>query len=102
LIDVGTERFLEETSQKEFASIDEWESIMQIKAMKTATIHLYSECLTKEERALTGVHVITSLAEAIKRSVEEKNDNRVAVVPEGPYVVLLYQPGDKMRYSRSD
>lgn len=102
LIDVGIERFLEETSQKEFASIDEWESIMQIKAMKTATIHLYSECLTREERALTGVHVITSLTEAIKRSVEEKNDNRVAVVPEGPYVVLLYRPGDKRGYSQSD
>lgn len=94
LIDVGIERFLEETSQKEFASIDEWESIMQIKAMKTATIHLYSECLTKEERVLTGIHVITSLTEAIKRSVEEKKDNRVAVVPEGPYVVLLYRPGN--------
>jgi nickel-dependent lactate racemase len=102
LIDVGIERFLEETSQKEFASIDEWESIMQIKAMKTATIHLYSECLTREERALTGVHVITSLTEAIKRSVEEKNDNRVAVVPEGPYVVLLYRPGNKRGYGGSD
>jgi nickel-dependent lactate racemase len=95
LINVGMERFLEETSQKEFASIDEWESIMQIKAMKTASIHLYSECLTEEERALTGVNVITSLTEAIRRSVEEKNDNRVAVVPEGPYVISLYRPEDR-------
>jgi nickel-dependent lactate racemase len=97
LINVGMERFLEETSQKQFASIDEWESIMQIKAMKTATIHLYSECLTREERALTGVNVITSLTEAIRRSVEEKNDNCVAVVPEGPYVIALYRPEKKSK-----
>ena len=95
LINVGMEKFLEETSQRQFASIDEWESIMQIKAMKTGTIHLYSECLTKEEQALTGVKVVTSLTEAIKRSVEEKKDNHVAVVPEGPYVISLYRPGNK-------
>ncbi len=99
LIHAGMERFLEETSQRQFASIDEWESIMQIKAMKTGTVHLYSECLTKEEQALTGVRMVTSLTEAIQRSVEEKKDNRVAVVPEGPYVVSLYRPGKKRGYS---
>ena len=92
LIHAGMERFLEETSRKQFASIDEWESIMQIKVMKTGTIHLYSECLTKEEQALTGVKVVTSLTEAIRRSVEEKKDDYVAVVPEGPYVISLYKP----------
>lgn len=95
MINVGMEKFLEETSQRQFASIDEWESIMQIKAMKTGTIHLYSDCLTKEEQALTGVKVVTSLTEAIQRSVEEKKDNHVAVVPEGPYVISLYRPGNK-------
>ncbi len=92
LVRVGMERFLEETSQRQFASVDEWESIMQIKAMKTGTIHLYSECLTEEEQALTGVKIVTSLTDAIKRSAEEKKDNRVAVVPEGPYVISLYRP----------
>jgi nickel-dependent lactate racemase len=99
LIHVGMEKFLEETSQRQFASIDEWESIMQIKAMKTGTIHLYSGCLTKEEQALTGVKMVTSLTEAIQRSVEEKKDNHVAVVPEGPYVIALYRPGKKRGYS---
>jgi nickel-dependent lactate racemase len=102
LVHVGMERFLEETSQRQFASIDEWESIMQIKAMKAGTIHLFSECLTKEEQALTGVKVITSLTEAIQRSVEEKKDNHVAVVPEGPYVISLYKPERNRGYSRSD
>ncbi len=102
LVRVGMERFLEETSQREFASIDEWESIMQIKAMKAGTIHLFSECLTKEERGLTGVKMVTSLTEAIQRSVEEKKDNRVAVVPEGPYVISVYRPKRNKGYSRSD
>jgi nickel-dependent lactate racemase len=100
MIHSGMERFLEETSERQFASIDEWESIMQIKAMKTGTVHLYSECLTKEEQALTGVKMVTSLTEAIQRSAEEKKDNRVAVVPEGPYVISLYRPGKRRGYSR--
>jgi hypothetical protein len=68
---------------------------MQIKAMKTGNIHFYSECLTKEEQILTSVNVITSLTEAHKRSVEEKNDNHVAVVPQDPYIIPLYRPGNK-------
>lgn len=93
LIDIGMDRFIEETLQKEYASIDEWESVMQVKAMKIGAMHLYSECLTGEERGLTGVHMIRSLKEAVEKSVRIKNDTRVAVVPEGPYVIPLYRPG---------
>jgi nickel-dependent lactate racemase len=86
------DRFLEETSQKQYASIDEWESVMQVKAMKTGTIHLYSEGLTGEEHALTGVQRVQSLKEAVKKSAGTKSDTRVAVIPEGPYVIPLYRP----------
>jgi len=92
LINAGMDRFLEETSQKQYASIDEWESVMQVKAMKTGTIHLYSEGLTGEEHALTGVQRVQSLKEAVKKSAGTKNDTRVAVIPEGPYVIPLYRP----------
>ncbi len=92
LVDLGMERFLEETSQKQYASTDEWESVMQVKAMKTGTIHLYSEGLTAEERALTGVHIVRSIEEAVEESVRTKNDKRVAVIPEGPYVIPVYRP----------
>jgi len=95
LINMGMDRFLKETSQKKYASIDEWESVMQVKAMKTGTIHLYSECLSKDERALTGINMIESLSEAIKKSVKEKNDKHVAVIPEGPYVIPVYRPDNK-------
>jgi len=94
LINIGIDRFLEETSQKQYASIDEWESVMQVKAMKTGTIHLYSGGLTAEEHALTGVRRIQSLKGAVEKSVGTKNDTRVAVIPEGPYVIPLYRPGN--------
>jgi len=72
---------------REYASVDEWETVMQTKAMRTARIHLFSECLEPEERRLTGVRVVDSLAPAIKECVERKEDRRLAVIPEGPYVI---------------
>lgn len=92
LIDLGAERFLEETSQKQYADIDEWESVMQAKAMKNGTMHLYSEGLTAEEQALTGVNPVRSINEAVEESVRRHNDARVAVIPEGPYVIPVYRP----------
>lgn len=92
LINAGEDKFLEETSRKEFAAIDEWEAVMQIKAMKMGTVHLYSTCLSGIERSLTGVRLIESVSDAVTASVTEKNDKRVAVVPEGPYVIPMYRP----------
>jgi lactate racemase len=93
LISLGMDRFFEESLKKESASIDEWESIMQIKAMRLGTVHLYSRQLCMEHRALTGVPVIESVPEAIVRSVREKGDRSVAVIPEGPYVIPVFRPG---------
>ena len=92
LIRAGEEKFLEETSLKEFAAIDEWEAVMQIKAMRMGAVHLYSTCLSGIERSLTGVRLIESVSDAITASVREKDDKRVAVVPEGPYVIPMYRP----------
>ena len=89
LISMGACRFLEDASMREFAAVDEWETVMQAKAMRTARIHLFSECLKPEEKVLTGVRVIDSLTPAIQDCVERKGDRRVAVVPEGPYIIPL-------------
>ena len=91
LLSLGSDRFLEDSAQRELASIDEWESVMQVKAMKMGTIHLYSEGLSSEEQALTGVCMVDSVVDRIAQSVREKQDTRVAVVPEGPYVVPKYR-----------
>ncbi len=91
MIAVGQERFMEETSAKEAAAIDEWEAVMQIKAMRMGTVHLYSTCLSAEEKRLSGVRTVNSVSDAVMASVHEKNDRRVAIVPEGPYVIPVYR-----------
>jgi len=87
LVHMGVDGFLSDALGREYALIDEWETVMQTKAMRTARIHLFSECLTKEERMLTGVQTVDVLSKAIAECVEGKQDKRVAVVPEGPYVI---------------
>ncbi len=95
LIHMGVDDFLSEALEREYALIDEWESVMQTKAMRTARIHLFSECLTKEEKMLTGVRTVDMLSSAIAGCVKRKRDKRVAVVPEGPYVIPACCPQDR-------
>lgn len=99
MIEKGIDRFVEEALKKEYASIDEWETFMQIKAMKKGIIHIFSEGLTEYERSLTGINVVTSIEEEIIRCIKEKKDNSIAVIPEGPYVIPVFRP-DKIQMSR--
>ena len=87
LIDVGPEAFMEQILPKTKADIDEWETEMQLKVAKVGKIHLYSGCLCDVDKQLTGVVHVDSPAEAILQSVNEFGDKRVAVIPEGPYVI---------------
>lgn len=92
LIEKGTDGFIESILDKRHAAIDEWQTEYQIKAMRVGSIQLYTEALTAEERALTGVEMIPSVEDALRRSVAKHGNKRIAVVPEGPYVVPLYRP----------
>ena len=92
LVERGAERFLDEISKKRFADIDEWQTEMQLKPMRVGSIKLYSEGLAGPDRALTGVEMISSVAAAVEKSVARSGDRRVAVIPEGPYVVPVYRP----------
>ena len=91
-VQLGKDAFLAETGRKTYADVDEWETVMQIKAMKTGNIHLFSEGLSKEEKALTGVKVIKSLPDAVIQCVAGKEDKHIAVIPEGPYAIPVYCP----------
>jgi len=92
LVEQGPERFLEEISAKRFADIDEWQTEMQLKPMRIGSIQLYSDGLPERERRLTGVEMIPSVAAAVAASVARSGDRRVAVIPEGPYVVPVHRP----------
>ena len=77
---------------KPYAAIDEWESEMQIKAMRRGTVHLYSPSLSEEDKALTGVEIVRSLEDEIIKSVGSGTDRSIAIIPEGPYVIPIYTP----------
>jgi lactate racemase len=92
LVQGGAGRFLEEITQKRFADIDEWQTEMQLKPMRLGSIRLFSEGLDEAARQLTGVKLIGSIEEAVAASVARSGDRRVAIIPEGPYVVPVYRP----------
>lgn len=92
LLGLGPDGFMQDISAKRFADIDEWQTQMQLKPMRIGRIHLYSKGLDAAAQGLTGVHRTDSVAAAIGDSVARSGDRRVAVIPEGPYVVPEYRP----------
>jgi hypothetical protein len=72
---------------QDHARIDEWETEMQVRAMRKGSIYLYTDGLDEAELQLTGVESVDSVEDAVRRSVENSSDPSIAVVPEGPYVV---------------
>jgi len=89
LTKLGPANFLRSIMDKKHAAIDEWQSEMQVKAMNKARILLYTDGLSKQDRALTAVTLIDSPAAAVLESVQAHGDRSVAVIPEGPYVIPL-------------
>lgn len=93
LIRLGPEGFLKEILPREHALVDEWQTEMQLKPMRIGQIHLYTQALDPDERALTGVRIVEDLGGEIRKSVERSGHKRIVVVPEGPYVVPMYRAG---------
>ena len=87
LVALGPEAFLRSLETKRFADADEWQTQLQTKPMRAGRVLLYTTGLDAEARALTGVGTAASVAQATVESVARSGDRRVAVVPEGPYVV---------------
>jgi nickel-dependent lactate racemase len=90
LIELGVEGFMEALWPKDHAEVDEWQTEMQVRPMRLGKIHLYTEGLSEEDRALTGVRIVVSLEDALRSSVAASKDKSVAVIPEGPYVIPYY------------
>jgi nickel-dependent lactate racemase len=93
LVDIGPERFLAMLKAKSFAEIDEWQTEMQLKPMRVSTVQLYTTGLGAEERRITGVELVDSVDQAIADSVQRHNDQAVAFIPEGPYVIPVFADG---------
>ena len=92
LVEQGPDAFFAAISKKRFADIDEWQSQMQLRPMAIGNVHLYTEGLSDAECGLTGVGRAENLGQAIEASVAASGERRLAVIPEGPYVIPVYRP----------
>jgi len=91
LCEKGPERFMSILQGRDLALIDEWQTEMLVKALKMGTVQLYTAGLTQEDLKDVFVQPVPSVEEAIATSVAAHKDKAVAVVPEGPYVIPLYE-----------
>ena len=92
LVENGPDRFLAAISKKHFADIDEWQTQMQLKPMRRGRVHLYTDGLSNADQGLTGVEAVKDLRKAVEASLAASGEKRLAVVPEGPYVIPVYRP----------
>lgn len=90
LVKMGPSRFLNAISQKQYADIDEWQTEMQLKPMKVGSIYLYSEGLSDKDWLATGVNKVDNLQKCIEQSFVRHKQNKIAVIPEGPYVIPFF------------
>ena len=87
LVEMGPSGFLNAITQKQYADIDEWQTEMQLKPMRVGSIHLYSEGLSDKDWFATGVNKVDNLQNCIEQSFVRHKQNKIAVIPEGPYVI---------------
>jgi nickel-dependent lactate racemase len=90
LVAMGPDRFLATLTAKSLAEVDEWQTEMQLKAMRLGRVELYTTGLSDEERRITGVTMTTNVDTALHDSIKRHDDADVAFIPEGPYVVPVY------------
>lgn len=88
LTTLGSDGFLNELLTRRYARVDEWQTEMQLRPMRRGRVHLFSRGLDRAEHPLTGINVIDDL-DVLLKAVHESagSEKRVAVIPEGPYVM---------------
>ena len=93
LVAMGPERFLATLTAKSLAEVDEWQTQMQMKAMRLGRVELYTTGLDDEERRITGVTITPNVDTALREAIARHDDPEVAFIPEGPYVVPVFAGG---------
>jgi lactate racemase len=88
---IGPERFMAEIIARNHARIDEWQTQMLVKALRAGKVLLYTTGLRPADLNDIYVDPILSIEKAALESARALGDNRVAVVPEGPYVIPVYR-----------
>jgi lactate racemase len=83
----GETAFVDELRTKRLADVDEWETQMLLRATRHGAVHLEAPGLAPDEVALTGVRVCSDVQSFVESYLRRRPDARVALIPEGPYVV---------------
>ena len=91
LVELGAERFLATLNAKSLADIDEWQTEMQLKPMRLGRIPLTPQDSIKRSGRITAVEMVNSVDRAVAESLASYGDPAVAIIPEGPYVIPVYQ-----------
>ena len=84
---IGPDAFLQTLLAKRFADVDEWQTEMQLKALRAGRVQLHTTGLVGDDRRLTGVDMIDSVDAALAAALAQAGDRTVAIIPEGPYVI---------------
>ena len=92
LRDLGKERFRAEAFGRARSRIDEWETVMLLKALDVGRVHLFSEGLDGEDQKLTCVLPCADLLGELGACVARDPSRRIAVIPEGPYMAAEVKP----------
>jgi nickel-dependent lactate racemase len=92
LFRTGKDAFRTLARQRECAEIDEWETVMLLKALDIGTLHVHSEGLSSDEQAITGGVPVRDLGADLGTAVERAKGRRLAVIPEGPYAAPRVRP----------
>ncbi len=87
---VGPEAFMAALATREKALIDEWQTEMLVKALRVGRVQLYTTGLNEQMLKDVCVEPVASVAEAVLASMKAQDDCEIAVVPEGPYVIPLF------------
>ena len=91
----GAEAFLQTLSGKRLADIDEWQTQLLLRAARDGRVHLHTDGLDEADLALTGVAPCPDLQGFVDAFVARRPRTRVALIPEGPYVVPLLAEGPR-------
>ncbi|MBC8440744.1 MAG: nickel-dependent lactate racemase [Deltaproteobacteria bacterium] len=91
LFKLGKQAFLEKLNSREYAEIDEWQTEMQLKPMRIGNIHLFAPKLSEKHRKYTYVNNIFDLNKMLCESIKRSGNRKIAVIPEGPYVIPFYE-----------
>ena len=101
LFKLGEQSYLERLKSHEFAEIDEWQTEMQLKPMGIGKIHLFAPKLSEKDKKYTCVNNISDLNAMICKSIKRSGNKKIAVIPEGPYVIPIYEKDELMPESLS-